>query len=78
MEYCKAARVVKDKYPHVKFILLGGFDTSFGALKQEDLQPYIDDEVSFPEKLKIPLITITMQVFMYFHPITGRDFHGPY
>lgn len=56
MEYCKAARVVKEKYPHVKFILLGGFDTSFGALKQEDLQPYIDDgSVEFPGEVKNPL-----------------------
>lgn len=43
-------------FPVIAFILLGGFDTSFGALKQEDLQPYIDDgSVEFPGEVKNPL-----------------------
>lgn len=43
IEYCEAARKVKTLKPHVRFILIGGFDSSFGALKYEDIEPYIND-----------------------------------
>lgn len=42
-EFAEAARMVKKEYPHARFILLGGFDKSMGALKPEELQPYISD-----------------------------------
>lgn len=42
-EYLNAARLVKKEYPEAKFILLGGYDTSIGSIKPEELKPYIDE-----------------------------------
>ena len=39
MEYCEAARIVKQKYPNATFNLLG----PEGTMKQTDIQEYIDD-----------------------------------
>ena len=39
MEYCKASRIVKKKYPTAQFELLGGE----GAITVEDIKEYIDD-----------------------------------
>ena len=56
MEYCQAARSVKKTCPYARFILLGGLDTSIGALKMEDIQPYIDDgSIEFPGEVKDPV-----------------------
>lgn len=56
MEYCEAARRVKKQRPEARFILLGGFDTSIGALKKEDIQQYIDDgSIEFPGEVKDPV-----------------------
>ena len=55
-EYCEAAKIVKEKYPETKFVLLGGFDNSIGAIKPEDIQPYIDSGViEFPGETKDPV-----------------------
>lgn len=40
-EFCKAAEIVKKKYPDSRFILLGGYDNSIGAVKPEEIEPYI-------------------------------------
>lgn len=56
MEYCEAARNLKKSYPEARCILLGGFDSSIGALKKEDIQPYIDDgSIEFPGEVKDPV-----------------------
>jgi len=56
MEYCNAARAVKRKHPEARFILLGGFDVSIGALKKEDIEPYIvDGSIEFPGEVKDPV-----------------------
>lgn len=56
MEYCLAAREVKKDFPQARFILLGGFDQSIGALKKEDIQPFIDDgSIEFPGEVKDPV-----------------------
>lgn len=56
MEYCRAARAVRKEYPNARFILLGGFDTSIGALKPEDIQLFIDDgSIEFPGEVKDPV-----------------------
>lgn len=39
IEYCEAARIVKQKYPNATFNLLG----PEGTMKQTDIQEYIDD-----------------------------------
>lgn len=53
MEYLEAAKAVKEKYPETKFILLGGFDNSIGALNEKDIYPYIKQKViEFPGETK--------------------------
>ena len=56
MEYCEAARAVRAEYPEARCILLGGVDSSIGALKPEEVQPYIDDgSIEFPGEVKDPV-----------------------
>ena len=55
-EYCEAARKVKREHPEAKFVLLGGFDASIGAIKPEDIKQYIDDgSIIFPGEVKDPV-----------------------
>jgi glycosyltransferase involved in cell wall biosynthesis len=52
-EFAKAAREVKKEYPAARFILLGGYDSSIGAIKPEELQQYIlDGSIEFPGENK--------------------------
>lgn len=44
-EYLSAARIVKERYPHTRFMLVGPFDSNPSAIKPEELKPYIDDNV---------------------------------
>lgn len=45
-EYIAAARMVKSKYPSVKFVMLGGFDEGNpGGLSALDLEKLIDEEI---------------------------------
>ncbi|MBQ2444926.1 MAG: glycosyltransferase family 4 protein [Oscillospiraceae bacterium] len=56
MEYCQAARQVKKACPEARCILLGGYDRSIGALKEEDIAPYIQDgSIEFPGEVKDPV-----------------------
>lgn len=41
-EYLDAAKLVKEEYPEVKFVLLGGYENSIDSIKPEELKPYID------------------------------------
>lgn len=41
-EYLQAAGIVKERYPAVRFLLVGPYDTNPSALKPEELQPYAD------------------------------------
>lgn len=45
IEYLEAAKLIKQKYPAVRFMLVGPFDTNPSAISQEELQPYIDGGV---------------------------------
>ncbi len=55
-EFCEAARLVKFKHPEAKFVLLGGFDSSIGAIKPEDVKQFIDDgSIIFPGEVKDPI-----------------------
>ena len=40
-EYLKAAAIVKDKYPDVRFMLLGALENIQDSMTKEDLAPYI-------------------------------------
>lgn len=41
-EFCEAAKVVKEKYPEARFVILGGYDKSIGAVKPEELSKYTE------------------------------------
>lgn len=45
IEYLEACRIVKHKYPQVRCILVGPFDSNPTALKPEELKPYIDERI---------------------------------
>ncbi len=45
LEYCEAAKIVKQKHPQTRFILLGAFDSAIGGLGREDIGEYIDSGV---------------------------------
>lgn len=45
LDYFKAAEIVKERYPNSKFILLGGYDSSIGAIKEEDIRHYLDEKI---------------------------------
>jgi glycosyltransferase involved in cell wall biosynthesis len=45
MEYLKASKEVKEKYPNARFLLVGPFDSNPSALRQEELAPYIESGV---------------------------------
>ncbi|WP_404459571.1 glycosyltransferase family 4 protein [Oceanobacillus kapialis] len=52
-EFAEAARKVKKDFPEARFILLGGFDRSIGAIKPEEIEPYIQDgSIEFPGETK--------------------------
>ncbi len=56
LEFCNAARELKTSVPEARCILLGGFDSSLGALKPEDIQEYIDDRsIELPGEVKDPV-----------------------
>jgi glycosyltransferase involved in cell wall biosynthesis len=43
LDFANAARIVKKKVPEARFIVLGGYDKSIGALKENDIKEYIED-----------------------------------
>lgn len=54
MEYLQAARLVKARYPHVRFCLLGGLDDNPGALGRAAIQPWLDDgTVEWPGQVDV-------------------------
>lgn len=73
MEFCQAARTVKREYPRSRFILLGGLDASIGAMKMEDIQPYIDEgSIEFPGEVKDP-VSFYQQSAVYVLPSYYRE-----
>lgn len=58
-EYLNAARLVKKEYPEAKFVLLGGYETSIGSIKPEELEPYINEgTIEYPGVVRnvIPIL----------------------
>lgn len=56
LDFANAAREVKKKAPEARFIVLGGYDKSIGALKEEDIKEYIDDgSIELPGEVKDPV-----------------------
>ena len=44
-EYLEACKTVKEKYPEVHCLLVGPFDSNPSAMKKEELQPYLDNQI---------------------------------
>ena len=44
-EFLEASRRVKRKYPEIRFLLVGPYDSNPSAIKPEELQPFIDDGI---------------------------------
>lgn len=44
-EYIEACRIVKEKYPYIRCLLVGPLDSNPSAIRKEELQPYIDSNV---------------------------------
>ena len=52
-EFCEAAKIVKAKHPDARFILLGGYDSSVGAIKPDSMEKYIaDGTIEYPGEVK--------------------------
>ena len=45
MEYCKAAKIVKEKYPDVRFLYLGAEDNTHNSLKLKDISEYTTNDI---------------------------------
>lgn len=45
MEYLEACKTVKAKFPYVRCLLVGPYDSNPSALEVEELQPYIDSGI---------------------------------
>ncbi|TDO94097.1 glycosyltransferase involved in cell wall biosynthesis [Halanaerobium saccharolyticum] len=45
IEYLEAAKKVKESYPNTRFLLVGPFDSNPSALRSEDLDPYISNDI---------------------------------
>lgn len=56
LEFAEAARKVKKNVPEARFIVLGGYDNSIGALKEEDIREFIEDgSIELPGEVKNPV-----------------------
>lgn len=44
-EYLEAAKIVKEKHPETKFMLLGAVENMQDSMSEEDLKPYIDERI---------------------------------
>ena len=57
LDFARAARLVKKEVPNARFIILGGYDNSIGALKEDDIKEYIDDgSIELPGEVKDPVL----------------------
>lgn len=45
IEYCKAAKIVKSKYPNAEFLYLGAEDNTHNSLKLKDIEEYTNDNI---------------------------------
>ena len=73
LDFASAARLVKGKVPDARFIILGGYDNSIGALKAEDIKEYIDDgSIELPGEVKNP-ITFYRQCSVFVLPSYYRE-----
>ena len=73
LEFCEAAKIVKEKYPESKFVLLGGYDNSIGAISQSQLKEYIDNEiVEIPGEVK-DVVPVLKNIYCFVLPTYYRE-----
>ena len=72
-EFCAAAESVKKKYPDARFILLGGYDNSIGAIKPEELKKYTDNGIiEIPGEVK-DVSSILKECYCFVLPTYYRE-----
>ena len=66
LEYFKAARIVKEKYPKVKFVYVGAIDKNKNAINLETFKPYINDGIVeyVPETKEVEKYVAKCSVFV--------------
>lgn len=67
MDFLQAAKIVKDKYPQTRFMILGKIDPlMYDSVKQEDIDPYIKSGIveHFPETDDIAAYYAQCSVFV--------------
>lgn len=67
MDYVKAAKIVKEKYPNARFMILGKLENNLpDAITEEDLMPYVNDGTVelFPETDNIAQYYAMTSVFV--------------
>jgi len=56
LDFVMASRIVKRRVPEARFVLLGGYDNSIGALTENDINEFIKDgSIEFPGEVKDPV-----------------------
>lgn len=45
LEYVAAARDIKRRFPHVRFVLVGGLDSNPGALERHEVEAWVEERV---------------------------------
>ncbi len=43
LEFLQAARLIKERHPSTRFLLLGALDDNPGSLRKEDIQPWVEN-----------------------------------
>ena len=72
-EFAKAAQIVKTKHPEARFVLLGGYDSSIGAIKPEELLEYTESgAIEIPGEVK-DVSPILKDVFAFVLPTYYRE-----
>ena len=76
-EYIEAARIVKQQYPGVRFLLVGGLDENQEALTEKELQEVVDSGIieycGFAKDVRPYLETCSIFVLPSYHEGNGRS-----
>lgn len=66
MDYLKAAKIVKERYPKLRFMILGKIEAMQDGVKAEDIAPYVEGGIveHFPETDNIAQYYAQTSVFV--------------
>lgn len=72
-EFCKAAETVKKTHPEARFVILGGYDKSIGAIQPDELKLYTGTGiVEIPGEVK-DVAPILKEAFVFVLPTYYRE-----